>query len=221
MTDDLTTATSNLNLEPKRRPYFGSCHCGKIRYIAYITLPMTPPYTWTDKSKGPPQIIRKCNCTVCHKFGYFHLRVADPVNDFMVLAPLDPLKDLSNYQLRPEGMNLLFCPTCGVRCFHIEGPQGKDVGVVVERDIAAEGIDLAKAKVKGDGTKVKVWVPNPDGWKEEEENWLRINATSLDAEQEGLDLREWTEKKWIQYVNWLDEVDGARSYEKPFRCGAY
>jgi hypothetical protein len=112
-------------------------------------------------------------------------------------------------------MHYLFCPTCGVRCFGIEGPGG-----VVERDLVAEGVDLKKAKVDGDRTKVKVWAVDADSWKEEKDHWLRINASTLDARQEGLDMREWHENKLVEYVNWLDETPG-RTHDRPYEGGTY
>lgn len=71
-----------------------------------------------------------------------------------------------------------------------------------------------------DLTAVNVLVPKDD-WSELSTHMLRVNAHALDAAQEGLDLREWHERKWVQYVNWYDEVDGARSYERPFHYGTY
>jgi hypothetical protein len=99
--DSLEKETSKLSLEPKRRPYFGSCHCQKIRYIIWLTLPMQPPYAHSHGTLT--QMMRKCNCTVCHKFGFFHLRAADSVRDFVILTPLDPLKELSDYQVNVDG----------------------------------------------------------------------------------------------------------------------
>ena len=209
---------------PTRRPYLGSCHCGKIRYIAFLTLPAKPPYVWADKSATtPPQMIRRCNCTWCHKTSYLHVRLANPPNDFVLLSPLDPFKELGNYNIREHSGSVsynLLCPTCGVRCFGTGGPSGKELGSIVERDLAADGVDITRASIDGDGKSVKVWMPNPDGWQEEVTHWLRVNGTSLEPDQEGLNLREWTEKKWVQYVNWLDEVEGC-SYEKPYHGGIY
>lgn len=89
-----------------------------------------------------------------------------------------------------------------------------------EIDLVSQGVDLKAAKIEGDGTKVKVFQPKADGWQEEKEHWFRINALTLDAKQEGLDLREWKEKKWIQYVDSLDETY-AFDYDRPFLGGTY
>ena len=196
--------------EPKRRPYLGSCYCGFTRYIAWLTLPPQVPYQHADP---PVQMFRKCNCTHCHKLGFFHIRLTNSPKDFALLSPLDPLKDLADSPT--TGGHSLFCKTCGVRCFFIEGE-----GEINEIDLVAAGVDLKKAKVEGNGTKVKVFQPKAEGWQEEKKDWFRVNAMTLDARQEGLDLREWTEKKWIQYVNQLDEVQGC-DYERPYSGGAY
>lgn len=206
--------------QPKRRPYIGSCHCRFTRYICWLTLPPTPPYPRRvnpdDKLR---QVIRKCNCTLCHKTSFFHLRLENAPQDFVLLSPLDPMTELSNYSTTPDGAQWLFCPKCGVRCILLHG--SKELGVLVHRDLAAEGVDLKIAKIEGDGTAVKVWVPNPDIWREEVTCALRINALSLEARQDGLDMREWMEKKWIEYSAMLqDEVD-SYTFEKPYEGGTY
>src|ERR1700743_2489906 len=135
-TEDLTKKAEGISLNSSsiesatRRPYFGSCHCGTVRYIIYLTLPMQPPYSWTDKTK-PPQFARKCNCTICHKSAMFHISLADVPNDFILLSPLDPLKEMGLYLTKDKNMNLLFCQTCGMRPFIIEGPPGKELGIVI------------------------------------------------------------------------------------------
>jgi hypothetical protein len=34
----------------ERRPYAGSCHCGTIKYVAYLRLPVTGKGEWTVTS---------------------------------------------------------------------------------------------------------------------------------------------------------------------------
>jgi hypothetical protein len=208
-------ASTSEPVEAKRRPYLGSCHCRFTRYIAWLTLPASPPY---DPVKPFPQLIRKCNCTSCHKLGFFHVRLADAPRDFALLSPTDPHKELSDYVSR-EGNHMFFCPRCGVRCFFIYGPSE-----AVGRDLAADGVDVAKAGLDPEKKTHAVWRPRAEGWKEEEEHWFRVNAMTLEAGQEGLDLREWTDKKWVQYVNMLPdyvEPGNRGSYEKPFEGGCY
>jgi hypothetical protein len=210
---------------PTRRPFTGSCHCGKIKLIVFLTLPFEPPYIKPTPSDPPIQILRKCNCTVCHKAAFFHISLKDASNDFILLSPLDPFKELTNYKCAGMRQNLLFCPTCGIRAFVTMLPAGEPFGEVVTKDISNIGLSLSQLKQLGfqddvEAKTVKVCVPG-DGWKEGRTHMMRVNANVLDARQEGLDLREWHEKKWVQYVNWLDEVNGARSYDRPFHSGSY
>ncbi|KAF2425736.1 hypothetical protein EJ08DRAFT_722668 [Tothia fuscella] len=85
---------------PDRRPYTGSCHCGDIRYILYLTLPPTslvlPARSSSNISKSSVRI-RKCNCSTCHKMSFFHVRVPNAPQDFMLLSPIDPMKELGDY----------------------------------------------------------------------------------------------------------------------------
>lgn len=50
--------------------------------------------------------------------------------------------------------------------------------------------------------------------------YLSINAASLDPGQEGCDLREWTEKEWVVYLDCLEEV-GENRAGKPHVGGMY
>jgi hypothetical protein len=83
--------------------------------------------------------------------------------------------------------------------------------------------DLGELRVQGEesGNMTEVWVPKEEGWVDNETGLLRVNALSLDAKQEGLDLREWVEKKWVQYCNGLDEVPQSGKHDKPHQGGAY
>jgi hypothetical protein len=217
--------TSVVDETPTRRPYTGSCHCGKIKFVIYMTLPLQPPYIKPEPSKPALQFVRKCNCTVCHKAAYFHISLADTCNDFILLSPLDPLVELTNYQCVEKRQNLLFCPTCGIRAFIAETPVGEPMGEITSQDLSILGLSQSQLKRLGfenedDAKAVRVNIPGT-GWKDGTTHFLRVNAHALDADQKGLDLREWHERKWVQYVNWFDEVDGARSYERPFHFGAY
>lgn len=90
--------------EPKRRPYSGSSHCGFIRYISWLALPVTVPYAQVSKTERQVQLIRKCNCNACHKLGFFHVRLANSPKDFALLLPLDPLSELSDYRTSNSGL---------------------------------------------------------------------------------------------------------------------
>jgi hypothetical protein len=186
---------------PIRRPYAGSCHCAFTKYQIYLTLP--PPIVTTNPRASSTPRLRKCNCSTCHKMSFFHVRLPDAVNDFRLLSPLDPKKDLSDYTCFGARIHWYFCPNCGVRCFAFMGE-----GVVKE--------------VEGEGEeKVKYWGAK-EGWVEGTENgsYLSVNAATLEAGQEGLDLREWHEEGWIAYLDELDEVEGNR-LQKPHRGGMY
>lgn len=49
---------------------------------------------------------------------------------------------------------------------------------------------------------------------------LSVNAATLDPDQEGLDLREWTEKGWIAYLDMRSEEGEAR-LGRPHTGGMY
>jgi hypothetical protein len=137
---------------------------------------------------------------------FFHVRLPDAVNDFRLLSPLDPQKELSDYTCFHKQIHWYFCPKCGVRCFAFMGE-----GVVKEAEV--------------EGKTVKVWGPK-EGWIEGTENgsYLSVNAVTLEAGQEGLDLREWTEKGWIAYLDILlvpQQEPGENRLGKPFEGGMY
>lgn len=192
---------------PTRRPYTGSCHCGAVKYIVYLTLPHDP--SPRDRWRGPDgrlrQQIYRCNCTTCQKAAIMHIRLPYPPDDFALLSPLNPLEELGDYQCFEKKLHFLFCKTCGVRCFTFMGE-----GELVEKKVG--GLDSRT-----------VWSPK-QGWYEDLTRYLSVNAYTLDAGQDGLDLREWTEKKWVMYLDCLSDGHdpiASRSYERPFPGGAY
>ncbi|PQE23292.1 duf636 domain-containing protein [Rutstroemia sp. NJR-2017a BVV2] len=195
-----------------RKPYHGSCHCGLTRYIVFMTLPPTNIHPNAPATSSVR--IRKCNCTTCHKMGLFHLRLPSSPDDFLLLSPT---KDFEKSGLRSyrcfEGVHdWLFCGTCGVRCFAFAG-EGETVTV----DLGALGVKGKDGEVLGE---VEAWRPKKEGWEEGYRSYVSINATSLEAGQEGLDLREWHEKGWINYLDTLDEKEENR-LGKPHRGGMY
>ena len=193
--------------EPTRKPYTGSCHCGSVKYIVYLTLPHTPPgakWKQTDGGKRS-QLMYRCNCTTCQKAALMHIRLPSAPDDFLLLSPLNPFEELGDYRCFDKFLRFFFCKTCGVRCFTFYGE-----GEVVDREVGPSG------------EKRKVWCAKGEDWKEDENGYLSVNAYSLDANQDGLDLREWTEKKWVWYLdNLTDDTSRLRSYDKPFPGGAY
>lgn len=68
----------------------------------------------------------------------------------------------------------------------------------------------------------EVWTPEPEGWVERQgvTCYLSVNATTLEARQEGLDLREWVDRKLVAYVDCLDMTLDARC-ERPHVGGVY
>lgn len=201
---------------PKRRPLKGSCHCGAIQYIVFLTLPHSP-VSWAAWMTESPksQVFFKCNCTSCHKAGLLHVRLPFAPDDFMLLSPLDPLQELGDYQCFGKRLHFLFCRTCGGRCFTFMG-KGELVDVELEA-LGVKGTEL--------GQKTTVWRPKKEGWSEGmgAKSYLSVNAYSIDADQAGFDLREWTEKKWIDYIDFLEIGNTRRPghFEAPHEGGAY
>jgi hypothetical protein len=252
-----------------RRPYTGSCHCGRIRYVVYIKTPTTPtaqPAEPADATEKPPlptgpaayheatgQTVYRCNCTTCTKLSFFHLRLADAPGDFYVLAPrgadgaASPFASSSSssssgggggggggpwgvYHCGPRKVNdWVFCKTCGVRPFGcrgawtVRGPGEDGVPEEVRREAeaaaAAAGGDSGEGS--GGGGPVAVWSPRREGWLEGRGmgSYLSVNMTSVDARQEGFDMRDFSRFKWIGYFELLDD---SRQYaDEPFEGGMF
>ena len=130
----------------------------------------------------------------------------------MLLSPGDPDapgSGMGKYKCGNKYLDWYFCATCGVRCFTICGKTE-----VVEVELPTEfGQDRAN-----------VWRPmkGHEGWTEGQggNSYFSLNATTLDAGQEGLDLRSIHEKGWVVYVDGLDDV-GERRAGEPHRGGMY
>jgi hypothetical protein len=99
-------------------------------------------------------------------------------------------------------------------------------GRVVEKEVPVGGrSDIVRTdddgKAISGGNVQKVWTPDPDGWVEGiGKCYLSINALTLEPKQEGLDLREWAEKKLICYLDALNESE-QDSFERPHEGGTY
>jgi hypothetical protein len=194
----------------KRRPYTGSCHCGTMKYIVYLNLPTAGSPAPDAKTMHVQSglSIYKCNCTVCHKMGIFHLRLPHAPSDFLLLSPTDPTapnSGVTSYRCNAKKSDWSFCTTCGVRCFTLRG-------------------NSETAEVEVEGQRVKAWRAASEGWREgsgpsPRPSYFSINAATLDAGQEDLDVRQWHENGWMRYVDSLDDTAGA--YEKPQRGGMY
>jgi len=61
----------------------------------------------------------------------------------------------------------------------------------------------------GEKKKVKGWGIKREDWEGElgNDGYLSVNAVTLDQRQEGLDMREWTEKGWVLYYDTRKEVE--------------
>ena len=206
---------SEMEQKPKKTPLTGSCHCGETQYIVYLTLPHPHDPKLPPPSKGVQRIYR-CNCTVCHKFGQMHVRPAAPADDFLLLSPLDPFSTLGDYLCYDKVLHFFFCKMCGGRCFIFAGD-----GELVDVDLSELG--LAGLEDKYTEKVVKAWKPKTGGGHPELGHYLSVNAHSIDANQDGFDMREWTEKKYVMYCDCLsneaDEVPA--TYERPQHGGCY
>ncbi|POR32201.1 DUF636 domain-containing protein [Tolypocladium paradoxum] len=201
MTDSSPSARHALN---------GSCHCGALRYIVFLTLPHPHP-----GGQAPPrgsQRFYRCNCTICHKAGFFHVRVASSADDFLLLAPLDPLADLGDYLWQKKRLHFLYCRTCATRCFIFVGD-----GEVVDVDLAQLGVAGETAEP---GNRTRVWRVKRDGAHPDYGTYLSVNGNTIDAGQ-AFDMRELTDKKIVQYYDYLHDDAAAGRYDRPHPGGCY
>lgn len=91
-------------------------------------------------------------------------------------------------------------------------------------------VDVGKWKGgdSGEGKTQTVWrTKESETMKEENGNqvlkkhhYVSVNAVTLDAGQEGLDLREWHEKGWVLYLDCLNETEESR-FGRPHVGGMY
>ncbi|TVY78216.1 hypothetical protein LSUE1_G004168 [Lachnellula suecica] len=191
---------------PKRQACPGSCHCGLTKYIVFLTLPH--PFSSSNPPKWAEQEIYRCNCTVCHKMGFLHVNPAHPRDDFMLLSPLDPDRDLNIYRCCDKKQKYYFCPRCGVRCFTLGGES---------ETVVIDFKDLVDGKEK----KREVWRAKWDGEKDTEP-YVSVNGTTIDA-REDLDLRVLTEEKRVQYFDGRSEPEKEKEprWDRPHDGGSY
>lgn len=205
-------STTKEDATPTRRPYRGSCHCGHIKYIVFLTLP--PASLNADDKSTDTTRMYKCNCGVCMKFGYFHTRVTDAPNDFYLLHPINPTAGvdaggLKDYRCVRGVAGWYFCQFCGVRCFCI---CGKSETKEVDLELLTEG--------KSEGKLTKVFKMVAEGWDEDDGCYFSANAHTLERDQ-GLDLREWHEKGWIRYYDNSVTGDVKIRFGRPYEGGEY
>jgi hypothetical protein len=160
----------------------------------------------------------KCNCTNCQKSAYLHLRLDNAASDFLLLSPLDPHKSLGDYRCNTGEFSFFFCKTCGGKCFIFCGP--REAAEVSLDEIGLPAAMLGDEVEVKDG-KIKVWRGKQGVFDESKRmGFLSVNAHTLDAGQEGMNLREWHEKGWIMYVDCL-AGKGKAQYGKPHEGGVY
>jgi len=229
-----------------RVPFTGSCHCGTVRYIVWLSVPKPDadpsslPKDSVAYHQATGQHLYKCNCTPCHKYGLYHLRLADSPNDFILLQPRAPLSaqhdpkawnentrkqgtGLTDYRCNSGKQAWLFCSTCGVRTFSFRG-EGE---VVVTKVPAFTEVPFEKGPAgkkwegKWEEQEREVWRPKKEGWKEGKGglSYMSVNLTSVDPGQEGFDMRDYIKHGWTGYFDYLRET--RRGGSEPFEGGMY
>lgn len=199
-----------------RRAYHGSCHCGHIRYLVYITL---PPATSSASAAGSPgSRIYKCNCSSCHKMGYFQIRPTDPAADFLLLSPRgpDPASELGDYLCFDRRLHWYFCPRCAVRCFTAEGCWRVD-------EVELRDVKLPEGFVADEGGAARVLRVDMDALQPPQKGYLAVNAPTVDQDQAGgedLDLRELVDKRLVEYLDCKEEK-GEDRVEYPHKGGTW
>jgi hypothetical protein len=151
----------------------------------------------------------------------FHLRLADAPNDFQLFSPLS-LAGLGDYVTGGSNggrLHFYFCKTCGVRCFTFFG--------------TGELHGSNEPDSRGHESEKPYWQPKREGWLEyrefddegkekERTGYLSVNAATLEAGQEGGDLRVWQDRKWLYYIDCLeDEKPGEDRKEYPHSGGMW
>jgi hypothetical protein len=130
------------------------------------------------------------------------------------------MKELADYTCNDNKIHWLFCGKCGVRCFLLSTRDNDGQGSIVEKKVPIWKAD--EKKFEGEEMR-KVWLPGKEGkWIEGvfQGYYLSVNANTLEAGQEGLDLRTWTEDKVVSYLDCLNEV-GEDRYDRPHEGGVY
>lgn len=129
----------------------------------------------------------------------------------MLLSPLNEEgsgvgEGLKEYKCNAGKTSWYFCRECGVRCFAV----------------CAEKMEVAEVELPSRGQGVKVWRIAREGFDEGKggSGYFSLNAVTLEAGQEGVDLRVWHENGWVAYCDSLDD-EGEWTFERPHRGGMY
>lgn len=89
----ITIAPNSAMSEEELKAYHGSCHCGNFAYT--VTVP--------EIKSGS-----RCNCSVCHRKGYIHLRITPEQ-----FKADEGTGELASYQFSEGSIHHFFCATCG------------------------------------------------------------------------------------------------------------
>jgi hypothetical protein len=185
------------------KAYPGSCHCGAVQYQVKLKFP--PVLDATAESIR----IYKCNCTTCQKMGYFHLRLIDPTEHYILTSPAD-IKELGDYRCFEKKHGWYFCKTCGVRVLGLGG-----VWEQLELDVR----EWAGTKKEGEEEKLqKVW--KTKGADVGKPYYLSVNAVTLEP-SEDVDLRKWHDNGWIFYVESRRKDGTPLRFGEPHEGGMY
>jgi hypothetical protein len=192
----------------------GSCHCGDVQYQVKLTFP--PVNSFDAESIR----LYKCNCSTCHKMGFFHCRPISPTDDFILTSP-SSIEELGDYRVFSKKIGWYFCKNCGVRILGLGGKwEQADLDIGEWAGQEPDGKTQKVSVTKPDG----VWLKNVNGEKVPiPMHYLSVNAVTLDGGEDGVDLREWHEKKWVYYVESRVRERGFSSEMSsgPHPCGMY
>lgn len=158
--------------------------------------------------------------------GIFHLRLRSAPDDFLLLSPLEPEAEdssLTRYLTALKRSSWWFCKICGVRCFTVRHPAENTEAEVPVESLQKLGIkEKSDAEGPDDVVKVPVYKLKSEGFAESPHgtSYFSLNAVTLDAHQEGLNLAQWHENRWVQYVDSLGDGRGWKTGE-PHPGGIY
>lgn len=108
------------------KTYKGSCHCGKVRYEAQISLGK----------------VIACNCSICSRKGILMTFVSEDA--FKLDSGADATTD---YQFNKHNIHHLFCSTCGIHTHgRGVGKDGKPMQMINVRCL--DGVELDALEVQ-------------------------------------------------------------------------